>query len=98
MTAGVADLRLGGEVEEENDGNPDSPNTQLGNWVKENPGGNAVGVLSLASKRSTMLFKSSDSQTLLNGDINLMAADGGIESLADLENAELVTATVTQPY
>jgi len=42
VTAEVAGLGLGGD--DESDEDADSPYTQLGNWVRENPGGNAVEV------------------------------------------------------
>lgn len=41
MTAGIASLGLG---EDESDEDADSPYTQLGNWIKENPGGSAIEV------------------------------------------------------
>ncbi|KAH9985761.1 eukaryotic translation initiation factor 5 [Russula vinacea] len=44
ITAGVASLGLSGGGEDESDEDADSPYTQLGNWVKENPGVNAVEV------------------------------------------------------
>jgi len=44
VTAGVASLGLGGGGEDESDEDPDSPYTQLGNWVKEKAGVNAVEV------------------------------------------------------
>jgi translation initiation factor 5 len=44
VTAGVANLGLAGGGEDESDEDADSPYTQLGNWVKENPGVNALEV------------------------------------------------------
>jgi translation initiation factor 5 len=47
VTAGVAGLGLGGG-DDESDEDADSPYTQLGNWVKENPGESAVEVFKKA--------------------------------------------------
>ena len=44
IAGGVAGLGLAGGGEDESDEDADSPYTQLGNWVKENPGGSAVEV------------------------------------------------------
>jgi len=72
VTAGVAGLGLGGGGEEESDEDADSPYTQLGNWVKENPDGNAVEVfktvqeLGIEKKHKAVQVLA---QTLFTGDI-----------------------------
>ncbi|KAI0292542.1 translation initiation factor [Russula brevipes] len=72
VTAGVAGLGLGGGGEEESDEDADSPYTRLGNWVKENPGGNAVEVfkavqdLGIEKKHKAVQVLA---QTLFTGDI-----------------------------
>ena len=69
MTAGMASLGLG---EDESDEDADSPYTQLGNWVKENPGGSAIEVfkkvqeLGIEKKHKAIQVLA---QTLFTGDI-----------------------------
>jgi translation initiation factor 5 len=70
ITAGVAGLGLAGE--DESDEDADSPYTQLGNWAKENRGGNAVEVfkkvqeLGIEKKHKAVQVLA---QTLFTGDI-----------------------------
>jgi translation initiation factor 5 len=70
MAAGVASLGLGGE--DESDEDADSPYTQLGNWVKENPDESAVEVfkkvqeLGIDKKHKAVQVLA---QTLFTGDI-----------------------------
>lgn len=72
VSAEVAGLGIGGGGEEESDEDADSPYTQLGNWVKENPGGNAVEVfktvqeLGIEKKHKAVQVLA---QTLFTGDI-----------------------------
>ena len=70
MAAGVASLGLGGE--DESDEDADSPYTQLGNWVKENPDESAIEVfkkvqeLGIEKKHKAVQVLA---QTLFTGDI-----------------------------
>jgi len=72
VTAGIAGLGLAGGGEDESDEDADSPYTQLGNWVKENPGVSAVEVfkkvqeLGIEKKHKAVQVLA---QTLFTGDI-----------------------------
>jgi translation initiation factor 5 len=72
VSAGVASLGLSGGGEDESDEDADSPYTQLGNWVKENPGGTAVEVfkkvqdLGIEKKHKAVQILA---QTLFTGEI-----------------------------
>jgi len=72
VTGGMANLGLAGGGEDESDEDADSPYTQLGNWVMENAGGNAVEVfkkvqeLGIEKKHKAVQVLA---QTLFTGDI-----------------------------
>ncbi|KAH9963518.1 domain found in IF2B/IF5-domain-containing protein [Russula dissimulans] len=72
VTAGVAGIGLGGGGDDESDEDADSPYTQLGQWVKENAGGNAVEVfkkvqeLGIEKRHKAVQVLA---QTLFTGDI-----------------------------
>ena len=72
VTGGMANLGLAGGGEDESDEDADSPYTQLGNWVKDNAGGNAVEIfkkvqeLGIEKKHKAVQVLA---QTLFTGDI-----------------------------
>ncbi|KAI0297503.1 domain found in IF2B/IF5-domain-containing protein [Multifurca ochricompacta] len=72
VSAGIAGLGLAGGGDDDSEEDADSPYTQLGNWVKENPGASAVEVfkkvqeLSIEKKHKAVQVLA---QTLFTGEI-----------------------------